>query len=492
MFNLGRFWLFEPTTQNANAFEDVDGEKIIKVFDVGGGGEIEDEGGQGAPFKKLSYASELKNIQKGGKNKIKIRPRVLIENMIDDTNDVKELGAGGVTDVGQIFKLTGGIKTLDRIHLTLEAIAGGAIQLIDDFESFADTAALRGTWVPNDTTNSPNILETSIFQEGSQAMKCDLLNKQKSKNDSFIKTFGSNQDWSTFNGIQFQFRNDGNSVIEIHIEDSSGDASKQTITVSNQGVFEFNQLDFADFVPVATISADLSSIKKIKFFVKTAVIAPFYIDIIELFSSQSFGTVDVELHDFGTDGSPTQLVTPTQTETISLESGKKIYEIPFEVENLTPNNFFGIVITNASAATVKVFGKSGSDLYTNGFAFSSTNDLDIASTGSGDDLFFLTFALDKAIFNGIRFVANGDTGQGKINVFINDNASGKGKSALFLGETFLGRTEIDFPTKTQTNLGVKMGKDELILIDYEDDAGSLVTKLQATVYFTFIKRNPNG
>ena len=492
MFNLGRFWLFEPITQNANAFEDVEGEKIIKVFDVGGGEEVEDENGVGAPFKKLSYASELRNVSKGGKLKISIKPRVLIENMIEDSNVIATLGSGGITDIGQIFKLTGGIFNLNRIHLTLEAIAGGAIQLIDDFESYADTTALRGTWVSSDLTNTPNTLETTIVQEGTKAMKVDLLSAQKSKNDTIINTFGTAQDWSTFNGIQFQFRNDVNSVIEMHIEDGAGNASKHTLTVSNQEAYEAKQLDFADFIPVATVPADLMDIKKIKFFVKTGKIGAFYVDIMELFSTQSFGTVDVELHDFGTDGSPTQLVAPIQTETISLESGKKIYELEFEAESLTPNNFFGIVLTNASVATVKVFGKTGSDLYTNGFAFSSINDLDITGTGSGDDIFFLTFAVDKAIFNGIRFTANADTGIGKINVFINNNASKKGKSALFLGETFLGRTEVDFPTKQQTNLGIRMDKEELILIDYEDDAGSLVTRLQVTAFFTFINRALNG
>ena len=491
MFDLGRFWLFEPVTKIANAFIDIGGEKIIKVFDVAAGEETEDEGGGAAPFKKISYASTLKQISKGGKNKLTIKPRVLIENMIDDSQVIQTLG-GAITDVGQVFKLTGGIKNLERVHLTLEADAGGAITNVEDFESYADTAALRAAWVPNDITNTPNTLETSIVGDGSQAMAVEMKSKQKSKNDNFERTFGSSQDWSQSNGIQFKFRNNGSPIIEIHITDASGDGSKHTITTSGTGSFELLQLDFSDFVPVGAVPADLTAIEKVKIFIKTADLGFFYIDTLELFSTQNFGNVDLELVDFGTDPAPTTLGTVLTTVNFDLESGKKIYEIEFEADNLTSNNFYGLVLTNPSAATVKVYGKNGSDLYSSGFAFDSTDGAAIAATGSGDDLFFLTFARDKAIFNGIRFTTNADPGQGKVSAFINNNASKKGKTTLFLGEGMQGRTEVDFPTKQQTNVGVRMDRDELVLVDYEDDGGSLASKIQATVYFTFIDRPANG
>src|SRR3989338_5344139 len=152
----------DPTDKVTNAFAKILGETVIKVFNVNeGGAPIIDEDEGGAPFKKISYASDLKTLTKGGKNKIIIKPRVLIENSNLDTNNIATLGSGGVVDVGQVFRLTGGIFDIERVQLTLEALAGAAILAVDNFESYADTTALRAVWASNDITNTPNTLETT-------------------------------------------------------------------------------------------------------------------------------------------------------------------------------------------------------------------------------------------------------------------------------------------------------------------------------------------
>ena len=156
-------------------------------------------------------------------------------------------------------------------------------------------------------------------------------------------------------------------------------------------------------------------------------------------------------------------------------------------------NYYGIVLTNASSSTVKVYGKNGSNLYSSGFSFDSTDDgTNITSTGANDDLYFLSFAVDKAVFNGLRLATNTDPGDSSVSIFINDNASKHGKTALFLNETFVSRTELDFPTNVQTGVRVKMSADELIYIDYADDGNSQAGRLNVTVYFTFIDRPLNG
>jgi len=498
------FSLFEQATGKPLAIAQIEGEPVIKVFDLAQDGELPDDDGTGnnAPFKKLSYATEIKQLNKGGSNKITIRPRVLIENQIDDTNEVDDLD-GANTDIGQLFRLSPGIDNIERIHIAIKAIVAGsgagAVNALDDFESYADTAALQAVWVPSDIPNTPNTLETTLFQEGAKAMRIQSQGaKQKSNQDTFTKTFGTPEDWSERTGIQFQFRRDASWLVEIHLEDSAGGESKHVITVSQQGVYELVKLNFADFLSVGSTPADLTDIKKVFFFIKTPIAtSEFYIDKIETFTDAGGGgggtTVDLELRDHGTDPSPTDLGTLLQTITIDLETGEKIYEITVAETGLTPNNFYSIVLTNTTATSVIWKGKTGGDTYSSGFAFKSTDDSNISEVGVGnDDFHFLIFARDKAIFNGIRLVANGDTGESMFNIFINDNASKKGKTALFLGETTFGRRDIDFPTKVQTGVSTKMFKDELVLVEYNDDGSSLATKIQATVYFTFINRPLNG
>lgn len=474
----------------------IDGEQVLCFVNVG---DIIDPT-TGKVFNKVSYASERINLQKGGDNKFTITPRVLTENMNDKEDLIQTLG-GSVTDVGQVFRMSSGIDNINKIILELEAIAGGAIQSIDDFESYADTTALRVDWIPSDVGNTPNTLETTIVAEGGKAMKIDILSaNSKSRNDDFERVFASAQDWSTFDGIQLKYRRDNSdTIMELHIEDSAGDGSKATLTTTNVGVFELLTLNFVDFIPVGGVQADLTDIKKIKFVMKTAQGTPTYIDVIELFSGGAFGTVDLEVYDFGSESDPTSLGTPIKTITLNLKSGgKQFYDIPFDTTGImiTSNSFLGIVLTNPSVATVKVFGKLSDNKYTSGFAFDSAdNGTNIAETATGDDLFFKVFSRDQAVFHGVRFVWDASTGNdSSLDAQINDTGTGKSRTSLFVGEFTLGRKEIEFPTRENTNVEIKMNKDELIEINYKDDGSqsNLATKLQATIYFTFIDRPLNG
>lgn len=481
------------TDENKDAaFADVGGQKVLKVFDVGD--IIDPETGTG--FKKPSYASSFSQIQKGGKTKLEITPRVLGENVTVHADVVQTLG-GSITDVGQIVRLTPGINNVDRVRLTLEAIAGGAITSIDDFESYADTTALRAAWEPNDTTNTPNTLETTIVAEGAKAMAIQMLNKTKSKSDEAKFTYGATQDWSSLDGIKMQFRNDTPAIIEVHIIDDNGDGSKHTITTSVQGAFELLQLDFNNFIPVGAVSADLTMVKEVKFFVKTAAVGFFFVDAIELFENASFGTADLELYDFGSTSTPTTLAEGTlkKTVTIDLVPGKVLYEVPLNVDGLSPNTHLGIVLTNPSVATVKVYGDQGNNIYSSGFAFDSADDDNIGETATGDDIFFNIFSKDQAVFHGIRFVVNANPGdESKLTAFIQDKITGVSRTSLFVGERTMQRKEIEFPTQQQTLVQIKMSADEIIEIDYEDDGSqlNLATKLQATAYLTFIDRPLNG
>ena len=76
--------------------------------------------------------------------------------------------------------------------------ASGAI-IVDDFESYADTAALQNAWkVFPSTPNMTNSLETNPadVQSGSRSMRLDY-NEGQSPNYSIVRrTFAVDQDWS--------------------------------------------------------------------------------------------------------------------------------------------------------------------------------------------------------------------------------------------------------------------------------------------------------
>ena len=255
-------------------------------------------------YLKPSYYSELISISKGGINKISVKPSVLIENMCTDLNSIVTLGSGGIIKIGQIFRLTDGIDNINRILLSLEANAGSAISPIDNFESYADTNALRTVWISNDITNTPNTLETSIIKEGIKAMKINVSGSVKSKADEIKKTYTSAQNWTNYTGIQFWYRQDENYIVEIHIIDTYGNGSKHAISVTQLSNYEFVTLRFNNFIPIGAIPVDLSTISSIKIYLKTSGTLPLYVDNIELFSQAAYGTANLELYDFGTNPNP--------------------------------------------------------------------------------------------------------------------------------------------------------------------------------------------
>ena len=440
---------------------------------------------------KPSFPSESTILSKGSVNTLTIKPVILTENMTDDANVMQTVG-GSVTDVGQVFKLTDGVVEIDQIKLTMEAISGSSITAIDDFESYADTTALRGTWLSSDLSNTPNTLETSIIHAGSQAMKIQLLSKTKSK-DEIKKTFGATQDWSSDTAIQLWFRNDSVSIVEIQIIDSTGDGIKSTLTVSSSGVFEFIKINFSDMIPVGATPADLSVVKDIIFKITNInSIGAMYIDDLEVLDEDALGTLDIEIHDFGATSNPTTLGTVLTTKTVTLVNGKMIYEVDLGLNGLTGNNFYGIVITNPSIATVKIYGNSASNKYTNGFAFDSTDDTNIAETATGDDINFEVYCLDVSSFHGICIALNASGGNSSVTVSIENTVTKKKKAVLMSSENLMSRNEILYFASEITDTFQRMTKDEEIIIEYADEATSAATRLQATVFLAFIDRIING
>lgn len=93
------------------------------------------------------------------------------------------------------------------IFNAIVAPAGAATIIVDDFESYADEAALDAKWKPSSASQDdviPVTLDTSVVHSGSQSMRIDY----NLGNDPF---FGQtrldfpSQDWSTSSEVEFWY-----------------------------------------------------------------------------------------------------------------------------------------------------------------------------------------------------------------------------------------------------------------------------------------------
>ena len=112
-------------------------------------------------YTKQTSNGGFRPIQKGQLNIIRVRPQVLNEQQESSRTIQSTIASGNI--VGQVFKASQ--DNINGIALTLESAAGASI---DDFESYADSAALQLVWV--ETTNVAT-LETTVVKSGSQSMK---------------------------------------------------------------------------------------------------------------------------------------------------------------------------------------------------------------------------------------------------------------------------------------------------------------------------------
>lgn len=116
-------------------------------------------------FIKQTTSQNQRIIQKGVSNELLLRPQIVNEHMevdgtIQDTVDSS-------TIVGQLFKAS----RVNMNGVTIK-LASGNIEEWEDFESYADDAALRAVWVTSDAGNNNPVLKTTdpAPYEGSQYM----------------------------------------------------------------------------------------------------------------------------------------------------------------------------------------------------------------------------------------------------------------------------------------------------------------------------------
>lgn len=386
-----------------------------------------------ASFTRITTSTFEQNISKGQLNKIGVSSRIGNEH-VESSREIQ----GTVTNgniVGQIFKASK--DNISAILLTLESAAG---IVVDDFESYANSAALQAVW---SATGVLATLETTIVKTGAQAMSLPTTNVA----DEWERT-ATPADYTDYTGIfsgYFTHTFDQQQV-SIFIGDGTNTKSL-TLVQDGAGIwssFAINEKAMTEDGGGTTNVAAITIIGYRVIAKKTggAVI------IDDLTSVPSPGDIEIKLWDMGTtipesattsidDGTQYQKIGDAEAAsyTLSLEGGKRLYHIeeffagteksiPTN-ELLNINNYY-ILELKWVDTDVSVYGPDTAFLknyYTNGYAFTTPDEATaIAAIGAYSDLMFgIMSTQDVYLVSASWRFDNPPNGGASISVFVEDN-----------------------------------------------------------------------
>lgn len=468
-------------------------------------------------YTRWASSGVVQLILKGQLNKIRVRPRIISEH-VESSREILDVVESGVI-AGQIFKASQ--DNINGIQLTLESAAGASF---DNFEGYANSAALQAVWVKGGTSEAA--LETTVVNSGSQSMALPAAN-----NDGVWTDTISTIDYTeyTFDFAYQQTHDFANQQISFFIGDGTNTKSLllNISTPHSWASFQINEAAMSVTADDLTVTTpDMTAITKIGFRVdKKKVGSSGYVD--DILTVAPPGTIGIKLWNLGPtlpvgDGGSFDLAndatqyteigdrgindTVVSTFVLNLEGGKKLYDITEFVAGaareipanttLHVSNYYAITLHYVDT-DVSVYGPDTTfsiDYYTNGYAFSTTaENADITkingAAGSGDfsDLMFAVFSTQNVYVTGYTQIADQQPGNNaRTNVFLEDsdmNISdisklGGGAVTEVLGDLGLRPMFLD-----------KGGKFELY---YSDDFTDSVMSLALTVAYLYIPPTVNG
>ena len=356
-------------------------------------------------FSKMTASGVHVAVQKGQTNNYLIRPEILNEYCESFSDIVDEVNA--TTIVGQVFKASK--DNINSIMLTLDSAEASSI---DNFESYADSAALRTKWVKGGTNEAD--LETTIVASGgsTKAMrfKMDVLD------DDWVYTLAAPADFTGYLGVfdYYQTKEYNKAKASIFIGDGVTTKS-YPLVISFKNQWVIFQVDEAAMTEDGGGTTDITAITQIGFRIDDKEGGKFgYVDNLKALPPP--GEVELNLWDFGAtepvagtadlDGATqyTELGdrgngAVSSSIILSLIGGKRHYHLHDFVAGaakdktgnttLTIDNYYAITLHYVDT-NVNVYGNSDS-CYNNGFGFYAP-DTSTAITDLSKDLRFFIFS----------------------------------------------------------------------------------------------------
>jgi len=458
--------------------------------------------GSGVPasFTKETANTGSSNISKGNLNKINFIPRVLNEH-VESSREVQ----GVITSsniVGQIFKASK--DNISALMLTLESAAGIAL---DDFESYADSAALQAAWVESGSNLAT--LEEVIVKTGNKAMSLPTV----TVDDEWVDTITST-DYTEYTGSLDAYFSRGYSQqkVSIFIGDGTNTKSFQ-LTQSAANSWDHYEIDEVAMTEDGGGTTDITAITKIGFRVDDRHGGSECI-IDNLTATPPPGDIEIKLWDMGAtlpaagvasinDGTQYDRLGAALASSyiMTLEGGKKVYHIHMltagtdkwepATEQLTVGNYY-LVQLGYVDTDVSVYGPDTSfstNYYENGYAFTAPDEATaITAIGSYSDLMFGIFSTQDIyiITTSWRFDAapNGSSG---VHVFLEDK------------NMVITDVVVDHAVSPEQRFSIDTSMRPMLLSDggklefyYNDDHTDSVTKVVGAIKFLYVPPTVNG
>jgi len=209
-------------------------------------------GGVPGAYTKQTASGETFFIQKGQLNNVRLRPQVMNEQC-ESSRQIQAVVTATNT-VNQVFKASQ--DNINGLNLTMESAAGTEF---DDFESYANSAALQAVWVSTNAVLAT--LSTTRVHTGTNSMYLDLSDSTPI-GTQWMRTF-STVDFTGFTGEFWMYsRKEYKDVkLKVVIEDGSANQSKADIITADKEQYFKHNFNIASLVG----TADVSDVVKIGF-----------------------------------------------------------------------------------------------------------------------------------------------------------------------------------------------------------------------------------
>jgi len=444
-------------------------------------------------------------IQKGQLNNLRLRPQIWNEHAESSRNIITTVTSGNIA--GQIFKASQ--DNINGIDLTMESAAG---VVFDDFESYANDAALQLAW---DATGLEADVETSTVYQGAQSMYLDCEGAAQ-VGKTWKKSTGGGAD---FIGYTSQFQMYSNKEykdvqLEVFVEDSSGNTASRQIVQANKDIWTKIVVPTDSLVDDGAVT-DMTDIDYIGFRVAKEK-KDGYVIIDIMISVPPAGDVEVKLWNMGTElpvSTTTKLNDGTQYEklgdlgitglqessvTVSLLGGKRSYHIDefvagvaFEIpdnEPLIPDNYYAITIHYVDT-DVNIYGPNAAwvDYYNNGYSFTAPDAATaITATGTDEDLMFMIYSTQKVYVYEVTIATDG-------------TPNGDSRTSAYVEDENMTRTDVlvsgikAVPAiTTMLKRPFVMTKGSKFEQEYNDDFTDNVSEINLIIQYYFIPPIVNG